>query len=187
MLAGALRDEVVAQYVDGDEGRAGEIEAGADRSLAEVMKDLIGSHAAMIGVWMQLGPAEWARPTAARVGRRPAWRGVWARWREVEIHHVDLRVEYGPSQWPEGFVSRALPRVLADRAAALRTAGIAVAGATPSPSRRPTTADDPAVTVGGSAPWLLAWLIGRHPLPGTDVSARADGRGVDVPSLPPWA
>lgn len=186
MLAGALRDEVVAQYAEGDEGRARDIETGADRSRAAVVEDLIWSHAAMIGVWAQLGPAQWERATAARVGQRPAWRSVWARWREVEIHHIDLRVGYGPSQWPEGFVSRALPRVLADRTAVLRAAGIAVEGATPSPSRRPTATDAPAVTLRGSASWLLAWLIGRHPLPGSDVSASAGGQGVDVPSLPAW-
>jgi maleylpyruvate isomerase len=47
----------------------------------------------------------------------------WVRWREVEVHHVDLGMGYEPSDWPVGFVTGALRELLdsfADRAAPSR-------------------------------------------------------------------
>ena len=64
-------------------------------------------------------PDEWSRLTAARAGPRPAWMSVWARWRETEIHHVDLNSGYTHSQWPAEFVDLLLMRVLPTLAARL--------------------------------------------------------------------
>ena len=36
-------------------------------------------------------------------------RWLGARWREVEIHHVDLAAGYGPQDWPAAFVAHELP------------------------------------------------------------------------------
>ena len=36
------------------------------------------------------------------------------RWREVELHHVDLGLGYEPADWPPAFVERVLPDALAD-------------------------------------------------------------------------
>lgn len=58
-------------------------------------------------------PEAWSRPTGARIGQRPAWKSVWARWRETEFHHVDLDAGYRHGHWPAEFVSLMLPRVLA--------------------------------------------------------------------------
>jgi maleylpyruvate isomerase len=37
---------------------------------------------------------------------------VWARWRQTEIHHVDLDAGYTHSLWPAEFAGLMLPRVL---------------------------------------------------------------------------
>lgn len=53
----------------------------------------------------------------------PARELAWARLREVEIHHLDLGLDYGPHDWPPGFVDRALAWIEA------RTGGTDVVGA----------------------------------------------------------
>ena len=37
---------------------------------------------------------------------------AFARWCEVEIHHVDLGLGYRPEDWSDVFVERMLPRML---------------------------------------------------------------------------
>ena len=39
---------------------------------------------------------------------------VAPRWREIEVHHVDLGLGYEPDEWPAEFVERLLPAALAD-------------------------------------------------------------------------
>jgi maleylpyruvate isomerase len=63
-------------------------------------------------VWRRMPPDAWSRPAAARAGVRPAWMSVWARWRESEIHHVDLDVGFTHRHWPVEFVGLLLPWVL---------------------------------------------------------------------------
>jgi maleylpyruvate isomerase len=42
---------------------------------------------------------------------------VEARWREVEIHHADLGLAYGPGDWPSDFASYLLSEAASDRSA----------------------------------------------------------------------
>jgi maleylpyruvate isomerase len=35
------------------------------------------------------------------------------RWREVEVHHVDLDLGYGPADWPDAYVEEELARTVA--------------------------------------------------------------------------
>ena len=65
----------------------------------------------------------------------------WAvsRWREVEVHHVDLGLGYGLSDWSEDFVSSDLPLAL---------------------DRLPGRVEDPSQKTA-----LLAWIYGRAGLP----------------------
>jgi maleylpyruvate isomerase len=60
---------------------------------------------------------------------------VFSRWREVEVHHVDLGLGYSPRDWPADLVALWLPRA---------------------EDQFLTTADDRE---------LLAWLVGRGPAP----------------------
>ena len=46
-------------------------------------------------------------------GRPWACRSLPYRWREVEIHHVDMGAGYEPDQWPHDYVTRELHVTLA--------------------------------------------------------------------------
>ena len=100
---------------------------------------------------------------------------------EVEIHHVDLGLGYGPADWPEAFATYSLEQTaghLADArspAVELRTSDARVV------VRIGPPADQPAVAVTGPARALLAWLSGRSP--GTGLSAEPPGPLPALPSL----
>ena len=92
--------------------------------------------------WATVPDEAWGRLTRGVGGRlAPLDDVLFSRWREVEVHHVDLGLGYRPRDWPEDYVAQELARQLA----AL-------------PRRLP----DPV-----STRQLLAWLIGRADQPGT--------------------
>jgi hypothetical protein len=115
-------------------------------------------------VWRRMPSDAWSRPTAARIGSRPAWMSVWARWRESEIHHVDLVAGYAHGHWPAEFVDLLLPRVMPTLATRL-DGEITVQAETIDRDRPVTmtaanTAGD-LVIVRGPASAVLCWLLGR--------------------------
>jgi len=112
MLLAAMRGEVAAQYPGGDAEREADIETGAARPFPLILHDVRAAVDRVEDAWRRMPPAAWSRPTGARVGQRPAWKSVWARWRETEIHHVDLDADYTHDHWPAEFVTLMLPRVL---------------------------------------------------------------------------
>lgn len=120
-LAAAARGEVVDQYPGGYEGRAEAIEAGAGRPAAELLDDVRTSARALEETAATVNDAVWDRPVRAVSGAEsPARRLLFSRWREVEVHHVDLGLGYRPGDWPPAMVARMLPdalATLADRAA----------------------------------------------------------------------
>jgi maleylpyruvate isomerase len=140
MLAAALDGEVVAQYAGGTEQRASDIAAGADRAAADLVADVDASAAALEAVWLRMTPTAWAGH--GRNADGSSWPCVampFHRWREVEVHHVDLGLGYTAADWPDDYVRRELAtglRLLPDR---LDEAGRRAA---------------------------LAWLLGRADFPG---------------------
>src|SRR5262249_13144243 len=58
--------------------------------------------------WQQLPDDGWERVGRSLAGERTQREWVWSRWREVEVHHVDLGLGYAPSEWPVAFVTRGL-------------------------------------------------------------------------------
>lgn len=123
-LDGAKRDEIVDQYVGGAEGRAAEIEAGAHRSAAELIEDVRSSSDAVDAISGDLPEQAWDRLTRGVSGLEvPASTVIHQRWREVEIHLVDLDVGYSTADFPVELIDRMLDEQLprlgrrADRAA----------------------------------------------------------------------
>ena len=112
MLRAAMRGEVAAQYPGGDAQRGSDIEAGADRPARLILGDVRAAVDQLEDVWRRMPADAWSQPTAARVGWRPAWMSVWARWRESEIHHVDLAAGYTHRDWPAEFVGLLLARAM---------------------------------------------------------------------------
>ncbi|HEX3542378.1 MAG TPA: maleylpyruvate isomerase N-terminal domain-containing protein [Acidimicrobiales bacterium] len=139
-LEGAVRDEVVDQYEGGYEGRAAEIEGGAGRAAVDLVADVLASAAAVDAACDAMPEEAWPRYTRSVGGALlPAERLPFSRWREVEVHHVDLGLGYGCRDWSDGFVAEELPRALATVAGRLR--------------------DD------AGRRQLLGWLLDRAPAP----------------------
>jgi maleylpyruvate isomerase len=112
MLTGAVRDEQWEQYEGGAEGRAADIEAGANRTAAELIADLQTSAEKMFEMWESVPTVAWDREVKAIHGRQPAWFCVFSRWRETEIHHVDLDMGYTLEDWDEPFVRATMPNLV---------------------------------------------------------------------------
>ncbi len=135
-LEGAAAGQVVDQYAGGATGRASEIEEGASRPASELVADVVASNEAVEAAIAAFPPDGWERLTRSVGGEEvPAHAVVFSRWREVEVHHVDLGLGYRAADWPEDLVERWLPHA---EQQFLRTA-----------DQRD----------------LLAWLVGRGPAP----------------------
>jgi maleylpyruvate isomerase len=106
MVEGARRDEVLDQYPGGNEQRAADIEAGADRPIELLLADMLESQAALDDAWNRVDGDVWDRLTNARAGTRPLRDGVLARRREVSVHLVDLDVGVEASGLPDGYLER---------------------------------------------------------------------------------
>lgn len=191
---GTLRGELVPMY-DDEAHRAADIAAGAHRSRPELVEDVTASAHRLDATWSRLSPVEWSRDAAGRTGPLPAVRLIGARWREVEIHRVDLDDGYGPGDWPASLVAPLLPSLLdPDRIGPRLPAGLAVevintdsgqrwlVGGTPQPasrSRSVRASSPPPVRVVGPSWALVGWLLGR-----VSVVRRELG---ETPPLKPWS
>lgn len=157
VLRGAQDGDVRAMYTS-DEARDQDIEAGATRSHAELLADLISA----CGRWVQAANEIHASRLDGTYTRLPGGiehpiRAVpTMRRREVEIHHADLGLEYTPLEWPADFVDE----LLALRAAELGEGGMSF---TLAPLDRPEKLSVGAggAVVAGTAADLAWWLVGR--------------------------
>lgn len=112
LLQHALKGELVEQYVGGRAGRARGIEQGASRSGTELVDDLKASAARLQAAWDAMPNDGWSLPQETTSGRRTIARSVRSRWREVEVHFLDLDLLYTSADWPETFIGEFLPGML---------------------------------------------------------------------------
>ena len=181
-LSGTARGEKIPMY-DGEDARAADIQAGAGRPAAELAADVVETAGRLEQTWSTLDDADWRHDAVTREGPVPAIRLIGMRWREVEIHHVDLADGYGPGDWPASFVAPLLPSLLDPRrigpAAAVRAdrrgrqhrlrpalagrRGRAGGGRDRAlgPGRGGPVRGAPPVRVVGPSWALVSWLIGR--------------------------
>jgi maleylpyruvate isomerase len=127
-LTAAAAGEVVDQYPGDPRRREAEIEKGADRSAAELVRDLERADDAIDELLPRLPEATWERQVrrgGASGTVMPARRLLRSRWREVEVHHVDLGLEYSPHSWPAELVAELLPDLLAGLPERTHTAALA--------------------------------------------------------------
>ena len=110
-------------------------DTGAARSAAELRSDLEHSFELVEGAWDALDDGLWDRQGIVTPGPRTMAEIVGRHLRDVEVHHVDLDIGYRVSDWPLHFVEGELTK----RLRAL--------------TDRADHAD------------LLAWLLGRAPVP----------------------
>lgn len=114
-LDAAAAGRLVDQYPGGIDGRHREIESGAGQSLSELVADLRGADDAVETAFDRFPPELWGTPVRNSGGREmPAAELATSRWREVEVHHVDLGLGYRPEDWPAALADRCLPGLLAE-------------------------------------------------------------------------
>jgi maleylpyruvate isomerase len=166
------------------QSRAADIEAGAGRPAAGLAADVRDSAAGFAAEAASMPDDAWTAQVRALNGPPfPALGVLERRLSEVEIHHVDVAAGYSPGDWPEDFVSEALPRV-AESFAGRDDMPPCVAwadGAKDSFRLGPEQADPPSAIIRGQPADLLAWLLGRG-----DGTRLTLARGDALPELPPW-
>jgi maleylpyruvate isomerase len=134
ILEASLEGRSVEQYAGGYERRSGDIEAGSGRPMAALREDVAVTAAALEAAWSAMTPEAWAGYGLARGEIWPCAVLPFHRWREVELHHVDLGLGYDLLEWPDEYVAIELPLALQTLPERLR-----------GPGQRQ----------------LLAWLVGR--------------------------
>ncbi|MEJ7706025.1 MAG: maleylpyruvate isomerase family mycothiol-dependent enzyme [Nocardioidaceae bacterium] len=140
------------------EKRAADIEAGATRPATELVADVRDSSERLLSELQALPEAAWDSRWGFTGRERGAFEIPLLRRTEVEVHHVDLDLDYTPAHWPASFVEDALEDVTVDYTERGEISGFTVVP-TDRDASWPVTGGGPAVS--GPAPALLAWLIGR--------------------------
>jgi len=183
-LAGARRGTPTQPYPHGDEGRAADIEAGAGRPAGELVEDVRSAAQRLDEVWLAMEPPSWDAPVPMRSGPVPAWQTVDSRWREVEVHRVDLDLGYGPDGWPAEFTERLLRDLTGPTLAERLPAGVRLLlhAADTAEEWAVGSSGSSEVAVYGPSRALACWLAGRvAPVQGL---LKTDGAG--LPTLAPW-
>jgi maleylpyruvate isomerase len=173
----ARTGEETPMYVSREQ-RDADIEAGAGRPAADLVEDVRSTQARLMDEMKALDEEQWQRKV--RWGRDdhqgyataiPAMRRV-----EVEIHHVDLDLEYTLAHLPEEFVEDLLVRTARDYSQREGTPGFVLVG---SDDEGRWQVGDGGQEISVPPPALLGWLLGR-----TDgVGLHAEGR---LPTLEAW-
>jgi maleylpyruvate isomerase len=169
----ALRGELVDMYDGGQGKRDQSIERGAVRPLAELREDLLLAQQALEDSWSRLTPADWRRPVRFR--HATVLDTALARWREAEIHAVDLALGYRPRDWSLAFALHALD-FLSDRA----PAGIRLVLRAVDDGFNRTLGSGTTVEVAGAVRDLAAWMAGRS------IDGHLSTSGPHLPQLGPW-
>ena len=148
ILEGAERGDILDQYEGGARSRAAAIEAGSSRSAGDLVHDVRATIWRLERTWAGTTPVAWGGSGRATGGELlPCIDLPFRRWREVEVHHVDLGLPgFTIDDWSSAYVRRELQREL------MRWR-----------SRKPMGfADLPPPALELSPNRRLAWLLGRH-------------------------
>ncbi len=137
-LQGALAGEEVARYPGGPAQRKRDIEEGSLRPPGEAVSDLLRANQELESTWERCAAQAWPGADLFAGDTWPVTDSPVRRLREVEMHHVDMGLDYSIDSWPAEYVSWELPQLLATV-----------------PGRVPNSTD---------ARSLVAWLAGRSTL-----------------------
>jgi maleylpyruvate isomerase len=93
------------------DARDAQLDAGADRGIAEQAADIRASAAAFRETTLRQPDDAWDRMVTPPFGIKPfpAGQVLVRRLVELELHHVDLDAGYRPSDWPTTFNELDLP------------------------------------------------------------------------------
>lgn len=178
MLEAAARSEVADQYAGGNVQRAADIEAGAMRTSAALIHDVRRTIERLETAWKKTPAAAWTSGVG-RVASGEEWQIAnlpFYRWREVEIHHMDLGLGFGWADWSDAYVDTELERTIAELPRRLPE-GLVLRLAPEDSERswaRPT-GHQPTLVLTAPRRRLLAWLVGR-----------LDDAPGEFPAVGPW-
>jgi maleylpyruvate isomerase len=103
VLVAAERGETIDRYEGGVDRRNAEIEQGAGRPAAELVRDVRTTIWQLEQAWST--QTRWDGRSRESPDREiPVTDLPFMRWREVEVHRADLGLGYEPSDWPAEYV-----------------------------------------------------------------------------------
>jgi len=112
-LEAAAKGELVDQYPGGPQRRKADIEEGAVRDAVALIDDVLSASDAVDAAFERFDDTCWDRPSRHGSGSvYPVAVLPYRRWREVEVHMVDLGRGYSWSEWPIELVELWLPDAL---------------------------------------------------------------------------
>jgi maleylpyruvate isomerase len=104
MVAAAERGEITDQYEGGAISRTADIDRGARRTAVELVDDLTISIERLEACWDVTTDVAWAGSGRSVGGPLTIASLPFRRWREAEVHHVDLGLGYDLHRWPNDYV-----------------------------------------------------------------------------------
>lgn len=160
--------------------RDADIEEGAHRMTAVLKEDLTAATERFFESVTQMDDISWSKSVTLATGRQIAACMVpRLRWQETAVHMIDLDAGIGFGDLPDGHVERLLELVVGEFTKRKDVPAVRLRVDLPDGRQRDwelaAAKDSP--DVGGPAPTVLAWLMGR-----------GDGSGLagDLPDLPAW-
>ncbi|MGH3663822.1 MAG: maleylpyruvate isomerase family mycothiol-dependent enzyme [Micromonosporaceae bacterium] len=163
------------------QARDADIDAGAARAASEQVADFERTADQLARQAADMPAEAWGAQVELRGGAEvPAATLMWARLREVEIHHVDLDLGYRHLDWPDDFAHRLLHDLATDFGN--RDNGPRAVLRVPNAGHDlDVGADREAPVITGSAQAVAGWLTGRH-----DGAGLAIEPGAALPIIPAW-
>jgi maleylpyruvate isomerase len=140
--------------------RAADIEAGSGRPAVQLVEDVHESGDRLLAELREAPDDTWGRMVRFG-GRDLATNGAhipYLRRVELEVHHVDLNLDYTLAHLPEDLVERMLGEVTADFSADDDKPGVVLLG---NESDGRWVVEPGGQEVSGPEPSLLGWLLGR--------------------------
>lgn len=173
MMAAAAEGRIEKQYPGGSEQREGDIEAGHACPAAELIADVSAANRRLERAWEALTQEQWETGLGRRTTVTALPELVFLRWREIEIHRLDLGFE--PPDWntldPDyldlewGMMLNRLPGRIPEGTTLLLIPG-------DRPSRAAGSGEE-VVALRDTSGNLIGWLFGRE-------------KRSDRPELGPW-
>jgi maleylpyruvate isomerase len=104
MITAAEHGEVADQYDGGVVSRNADIEYGSVRTARELADDLRVSIEGLEACWDATTDVAWAGSGRSVGGPLTIASLPFRRWREAEVHHVDLGLGYDIDRWPNDYL-----------------------------------------------------------------------------------
>jgi len=142
------------------EARAAVIEEQSGRPVPELLADVDASHQRFAAAAAAMDTSAWNSVIQWGKGGRSALATTvpWLRRSEVEVHHVDLDLDYTVAHWPEDFVERLLTETAADFSDREGVERFTMVG---NEDQGRWEVAGGGREVSGPPPALLGWILGR--------------------------